>query len=136
MRLGNESRFHLRVVPPPGAHRLRFLLSPAEQLRSATVAGRAAVLPEGRETASLLFSAPPAEGVDLVLETRGAEPLAMAAVAQWHRLPAEAEGGPGRRGAELMTAGWPLDADTIMVRTELVLDEVATEELASAAETP
>jgi hypothetical protein len=141
-RLGTEAaadggrRFHLRVVPPPGAHRLRFLLSPAEQLRSATVAGREAILPEGRETASLLFSAPPAEGVDLVLETRGAEPLTMAAVAQWHRLPAEAEDGPGRRGAELMTADWPSDADTIMVRTELVLDAAATEELASAAETP
>jgi hypothetical protein len=126
-RLGTEAaaeggrRFHVRVVPPAGAHRLRFLLSPAERLRSATVEGRAAILPEGGETASLLFSAPPEEGVDLVLETRDAGPVVMAAVAQWHRLPAETEGGPGPRGAELMTAGWPSDADTIMFRTELVL---------------
>jgi hypothetical protein len=129
-------RFQVRVVPPAGAHRLRFLLSPAERLRSVMVAGRPATLPEGAETLSLLYSAPPEEGVDLVIETGGEGPLKLAIVAQWHRLPSEAEGGPGRRGEDLMQAGWPLDADTTMVRTELVLDAAATEELASAAETP
>jgi len=111
----------VRVIPPPGADRLRLFLGPAAALRSVAVQGREAELPEDPEDGPVAFVYwnPPAEGVELSAELEGGAALELAAVAQWFGLPAEAEGGPPARPGGLMPASWPWDVDTVMVRKAL-----------------
>jgi hypothetical protein len=126
----------VRVLPPPGADRLRLFLGPAAELRSVTVQGREALLPEdaGDEPVQLLYWNPPAEGVEVAAELEGPGPLELAAVAQWFGLPAEAEGGPPARPEGLMQASWPWDVDTIMVRKDLSAAPAPAEPVPSPVE--
>lgn len=111
----------VRVVPPSGADRLRLFVGPAPALRSLSVQGREAELPEAPADGplSLVYWNPPPEGVELAVELEGGAALDLAAVAQWFGLPAEAEGGPPPRPEGLMQASWPWDVDTVMVRKDL-----------------
>jgi hypothetical protein len=122
--------YRVRVVPPPDAARLRLILSPASALRAVRVDGRE-VREVGGHDGRLAFSyfAPSPEGVRVEVETEpGAEAPELAAVAQWLRLPGEAQGGPPPRGEESMPTSLTLDTDLTMVRTAVRLDRVAAEE--------
>lgn len=118
-------RYRLRVLPPAGAHRLRLFVGPAEDLRAVEVEGRAADLPEDpRERVAVVVYAPPAEGVELALETGGGPPR-VEAVAQWFGLPTESQGGPPPREAHLMPVPFGWDTDTTMVRKDLAVRDAA-----------
>lgn len=133
---GEAGRHRMRVIPPPGAHRLRLFLGPAAEVRSVIVEDREAELPQdaGEEPLHLLYWNPPSEGVNLTVELERSGPLELAAVAQWFGLPAEDQGGPPERPEGLMQASWPWDADTVMVRKDLPLAGPAAEPVGSPVE--
>jgi hypothetical protein len=120
---GSGGTYRVRVVPPPGTDRLRLQLGPAASVRALTVGGREAELPtDGGEVVDLVYLAPPAGGVELTAELAAGAAPKLAAVAQWFRLPSEADGGPPARGPALMQTGSGWDSDSTMVRVTLPLD--------------
>lgn len=123
---GEGGSYRARVVPPPGAGRLRILLEPASALTGVRVDGHEARLPDGGDRLSLLYYAPARTGVELEVSVEeGAPAPELAAIAQWLRLPDEAMGGPGPRPPELMPTGLTLDTDVTMSRSAVRLDEAA-----------
>jgi hypothetical protein len=120
---GEGGRYRARVVPPPGAARLRLIVTPASAVRGATLDGRELTgIDRDAEQVSVLYFAPSPEGVVLDLQLdEGAPAPELAAVAQWLRLPSEAQGGPPPRGPAVMATALTLDTDVTMVRTAVRL---------------
>ncbi|MGD2115049.1 MAG: M20/M25/M40 family metallo-hydrolase [Acidobacteriota bacterium] len=117
----------LRLVPPPEADGMRILLTPRAAIEGVRVQGRTADLDSlpgrrpapdepGGDLVVLWYVAPPAEGVEIEVDTSDPEALEVAAIAQWWRLPGTDQGGPGPRDATFMQAPYRWDSDTTMVR--------------------
>lgn len=116
-------RHRLRVVPPTGADRLRVMLAPGSALAGVAVQGRPIEVPDdlGDGALSFVYSAPPSGGIELVIDTTGAQALDLGAVASWYRLPGADEGGPGPRESGTMATGRFRDTDTTLVRKQFAI---------------
>jgi len=121
-----EGTVRLRIVPPAGADRIRLFLEPRDGIDAVAVASREPQpVDAGNGPVVVHYVAPPADGIELAVESSDPSALQVTAIAQWWALPSDAEGGPGVRPAELMVAPFFWDTDTTMVRRHWVVADVA-----------
>jgi hypothetical protein len=128
---GADGAVRFRLVAPPGTGRLRIFLEPRGAIDGVRIQGREVDWRDAGGSADDgpwvgHYAAPPAEGVEVEVQTSDPEALRVAAVAQQWELPGADRGGPGPRDASFMQAPWPWDSDTTMVRRQWAPADLST----------
>jgi len=99
-------RLRLRLVSPRGAERISIQVS--AEILSASVEGKAVVPKENgseaQKTWSLVYLAPPREGIELIVETKATSPLALRLVDESYGLPSHEVAKFNDRPADMMPA--------------------------------
>jgi len=122
----------VRITAPFTAHSLRVALEPRAEIRALTVGGQR-VEPDSRRGPTLVFSAPPASGLELSVEMTGGSPLEVEVVGQRYGLPDLPGFSYEPRPPDMMaSSAWT--TDSTFVRSVTVLEGGAVPDDAQLAE--